>query len=224
VDALWQSSVLGGVQGQLPPLVPGNPVGRQRSNLIRQEQLLFESLKTHTRDDSVWDVLARWENLWDGCKEQYADLGKAAAEVVQNFIDQEKGLDSKIKASAGKDAVAKIVAAVAETIWWQIMDVMIETGTGFFEVAKGPVDRSFVKATVAGNTIIAFKDGNVADRAAIIGNRSGNNVLLTRSQEIGTLSKNVSGLRQANEQIADRLNPLVLRPIILRTRCDLCPA
>jgi len=41
---------------------------------------------------------------------------------------------------------------------------------------------------------------------------------------VSDLGSEVSQMRQAIDELNDMLNPLVLRPIILRTRCKLCPA
>jgi len=38
------------------------------------------------------------------------------------------------------------------------------------------------------------------------------------------LMNNVNTMRKSIEELAEMLNPLKLGPMILNTRCDLCPA
>ena len=79
---------------------------------------------------------------------------------------------------------------------------------------------------VGNSGFLVFNDKNLAEKATRLGNNVAKNLLLGENKDIieKSLKERVTVMKQANEELAEMLNPLVLRPIIFRTRCKLCPA
>ena len=50
------------------------------------------------------------------------------------------------------------------------------------------------------------------------------NLITEYKEEMIKLASSVSTMRKTINKLKEVLNPLILGPIILRTRCDLCPA
>ena len=87
---------------------------------------------------------------------------------------------------------------------------------------------SFIVAIrgVGNSVFLVFHDKNLAEKAARLGNNVARSLLLGENRAIieKSLKGSVTVMKRAIEELAEMLNPLVLRPIIFRTRCKLCPA
>jgi hypothetical protein len=228
LDGLWQANVLGELQDHSLREFSGSGAERERRSITRQHQMLFQSLQDHTRGELRWEVLKEWESAWDNCRHLYNELRKEATSVMRNFLNQEQGLENKIKNGSCKgDAITQIVETLLGTIWPRIRDDKLDPHRDVFEVIAGPGGSAHVAVAGVGNSnFLTFVDRDLAEKAARLGNRVAKNLLLGESKDLieKSLRGCISAMRRATEELADMLNPLVLRPIILRTRCELCPA
>lgn len=228
LDGLWQANILGQLQDHPLQELLGSGAERERRSITRQHQMLFQSLQDHTRGELRWEVLKEWESAWDNCRQLYVELRKEATSVIRNFLNQEQGLENKIKNGSGKgDAITQIVETLLGTIWPRIRDDKLNPHVNVFGVIPGPGGTAHVAVLGIGNSnFLTFIDKNLAEKAARLGNQVAKNLLLGESKDLieKSLRGNINAMRRATEELADMLNPLVLRPIILRTRCELCPA
>ena len=201
---------------------------RERRSITRQQRMLFEALQEHTRGELRWEALQEWEDAWDSCRQLYVKLGKEAVSVMQNFLSQEKGLENRIEnGSRDKDAMTHIVDRLLREIWSELREDRFDPQRDIFEVIARTDNKVYVAVAGLGNSnFLTFSDRDLAEKAARLGNHVARNLLLGRNGgNVGkSLQERISKMRQAMEELADMLNPLVLRPIILRTRCELCPA
>ena len=227
LEGLWQGDILGELPDRPRYELPGSGAERERRSITRRNQMLFQSLQEHTRGELRWEVLKEWESAWDNCRELYVKLGQEATAVTRNFLKQEKGLENEIKNGSGKgDAVTRIADTLLGGIWPGIRDDKLDPHRDVFEVIARPDGKADVARVGVGNSnFLTFVDKNPAEKAARLGNNVARNLLLGESRDlIESLRGHINTMRQGTEELADMLNPLVLRPIILRTRCQLCPA
>jgi len=196
----------------------------------RQNRMLFGALQVHTREDVRWDVLKQWQKTWDSTRDFYAQLQKSATEIVQNFFKQEPGLEEKTRNgylnSPSGNAVAQTANALLSIIWARLIKgVQMDQGDVFSAVKAE--DTFLVKTKgVANSNFLRLRDQSVTEKATQLGNNAFKTLVLGENKDLieKTLRGNVDSMKRAIEELADMLNPLVLRPLILRTRCDLCPA
>ena len=74
-------------------------------------------------------------------------------------------------------------------------------------------------------SVPAYVDKDLFEKIAVILGQVAEEFCAERKGDIiQTLIDDVSGVKKAIVELEEMLNPLVLRPLILRTRCDLCPA
>jgi len=226
LDRLWQSNILGDVEYyQLPQGSAGTD--RESRDISRQNRMLFESLREHTRGQVGWQALKEWENAWDNCRPLYARLQKEATKVVQNFLAQESDLEKRNRtANQGVDALTQIVDALLRAIWSGILEDTLDSERDLLEtIGRRGGDTDLTRTGVGNSTLLVFSDKNLAERTAHLGNQAAKNLLLGDNKSIiDSLKKDISAMRRATEALAEMLNPLVLRPVLLRTRCNLCPA
>lgn len=198
----------------------------------REKELLFESLKTHTRKEIRWeDILDnRWRKARDNCAEIIPKLRTKTSEVVNDFINQEReaNLLRDIKeASSEKDPVEWMAKAVLGAIWQDIVqDKLDQEGPRFETVSKSKETSHtvYLKPEHGGRVVVSFSGDNskkLAEKVTRICDRAYNNL---RTQHLTQhLPHEVREMEKATGELREMLNPVRLRPMILRTQCELCP-
>ena len=195
----------------------------------RENKMLFESLKVHTGDKVRWEALDAWKQARNDCVNTLAHLRQETAEIVNNFLKQETRTDlvRGLKEASGEDNPVECVAeAVLKAIWKALTQDKSNREPPSFETVpqgSGTTQETLVKS--AGNKFFTFGDTSLAAKVAQICTRTANNLYRgDKSHLIESLRNEVHTMKRAVGKLEESLNPLVLTPLILRTRCDLCPA
>jgi hypothetical protein len=203
----------------------------------RVKELLFESLKVHTREEIRWEEVLdnRWKEARNNCAKIVPELRRETSEVVKSFLNQEQEREmnflQKVKEGSREDDPAKrIVEVVLRKIWRAILgDRLEEEGHWFQTVSRrmGPpedwdiiVESSHEHEKVL--TFIGNTNESLAEKVTGICNLAANN--LGKGDMVRQLHDEVGTMEKATEELREMLNPVKLTPMILRTRCDLCPA
>ncbi len=196
----------------------------------REKELLFESLKVHTRGQVSWDILDnRWKQARDNCSKIVRRLPKETSEVVNNFLNQERQIDllRSLKQESREDNPVKQMAeAVLREIWRAILqDKLGEEKPWFQTVLRGKGTPQEINIKSESETVFTFfGDTNIglAKELTRICELAAKN--LCKGDTVHKLRDEVRNMKKASEELREMLNPIRLRPMILRTRCDLCPA
>jgi len=92
----------------------------------REKELLFESLKVHTRGEIQWeDILDnRWNKARDNCANIVLKLRKETSEVVNNLLKKETNFLYRIKEESleRSNAVEQMEKAMLSAIWQGILE------------------------------------------------------------------------------------------------------
>lgn len=198
--------------------------------LIRREnKMLFESLKVHTGDKVRWEALDAWKQARNGCVNTLAELRKETTQIVNNFLKLEAHTDLMhgIKGEIGEDnPVESMTERVVRAIWKALtQDNPSREPPSFKTVSQGSGATQETLVKSMGDKFFAFRDTSLAGKVAQICTRTANNLYLSdKSYLIESLRDEIHTMKRAVGKLEESLNPLVLTPLILRTRCDLCPA
>jgi hypothetical protein len=205
-------------------------VGGDTRSYRREKELLFESLKAHTREEVRWkDILdTRWNEARDNCAKIVPKLRKETSEVINNFLNQERETNflQRVKEESREDDPAKRIAEVMlREIWRAILRDKLHEETPWFQTVlrgKGIPQEINVKSKDE-MVLIFYGDTNMglAKGVTRICNLACNN--LCKGNTVRQLHDEVGKMEKASEELREMLNPVKLRPMILRTRCDLCP-
>ena len=199
----------------------------------REKELLFESLKIHTRENVQWkDILDnRWKMARDDCANIVPELRRDTKQVISNYLKQEQQISllQKIKEESREDDPAEhMVKGVLTNIWRLIfLDKLDKKDPWFQKVLqeKGTPQNTDIYVKSEDDTILRFigkTNINLADTVARICNRATDN--LRAGDIVPQLRLDIGIMKSASEELREALNPVKLQPILLRTRCDLCPA
>ena len=129
--------------------------------------------------------------------------------------------------SAERDAVDRVAEAVLRAIWTAIQEGSLDQDCLLVPTKLDGDERVLVTyfQYPYARAWLEFVDTSLVQHVVEVGNwaidnlREGDKSVLVRS-----LEKEVGRMKKATEELEEMLDPLLLRPIILRTRCDLCPA
>ncbi len=199
----------------------------------REKELLFESLKAHTCEEIRWKDV--WDNRWkkarNHCAEIVPKLRKETSEVVNNLLNQERETNfvQREKEERGADDTAKQMAEVVlGDIWRDIVQDKLEGEGPWFQTVPREGTARVIYVKGRDETVLLFaysvatSDKSLAEKVTYICNLAANN--LRRGEMAASLKYWVHEMEKAGDELREKLNPVKLRPMILRTRCDLCPA
>ncbi len=192
---------------------------------IRENELLFQSLQDHIRaEEGRWDSLERWKETRDNSTKVLDKLRKGTLAVVNNFLklERETNLLQRIREGSDKrNPIEQMAKAVISAIWQDILEDKL--GQNLVEMGLGS-GGSPCGVIVRYETFLIFNDTSLAEKVVHICNLAVNNVEKgEKSDMVKSLQNEVRIMKKANEELREILNPVKLTPLILRTRCNLCP-
>jgi len=199
----------------------------ERQRIVRQNQLLFKSLQEHTREKVRWEAFDDWKQSRDNCAKIVADLREESRQVVANYLKQVTGLLHKIKEQSGeKDADYRMAQAALEALWQGIVDEATDKGWPLIEVvSRGNRTAQIPSVSIGKQTVLTLTETDLAIKVAKICNQTTTTLRQGQKAEmVQELAREIRRMRRLTTELVERLDSLLLRPLILRTRCDLCPA
>ena len=225
LSRLWHCNIIGEPGAERTRVVRHE---RETRNIVRQNQLLFKSLRDHTREEIRWEALNQWERAWDNSINLLNELRKEASEVIGNILDQEPGLQKRIQEQSGeRHAADRLVDAVLWVIWWAIGEDKLDQDDFLVRTRSEGDGTTHVTyfEYVFSRVLFKFTDADLAEKVAKVCNWAVNNLRKgDKSYRVKSLQNEFCRMKKAIEELEEVFNPLLLRPIILRTRCHLCPA
>jgi hypothetical protein len=200
--------------------------------VIRMNELLFKSLRDHTERKVPWQVLNIWKEARNSCVENIMKMRKEISEVFTNILKQKSELKEKIdKVYRNSSVIEDIIGGVLINMWLngvigvnsQVTSMkgasLIRQGTAwviFHDKAPAETNIIFDREGPSDNELLA-KEVSGVSRWAI------ENLLKVKSDLIQNIKREVHMMQGTTSRLEEVLNPLVLRPIILNTQCDICP-
>ena len=189
--------------------------------------MLFKSLQDHTREKVQWEALEEWKQSRNNTVHYAKELRLKAIEVIRNNLNNCLGLEERIKTAIGdNDAIEKIADGVIEHIWRGILtgkpdQMHVVEGASLF--TEGQVWLQFYERD--SETRFYLNDVQLAKEVwsmccEVVTNLQEG----TESDLVQKLTDEVSQMQAITKELEESLDGLILRPLILHTRCDLCPA
>jgi hypothetical protein len=201
----------------------------------REKVLLFESLKAHTCDEVRLKALDEWKEARDKAVRFLGKLREEASETVNKFVHEERQtnlLSSICKEGGEDDPVKRMAEAVLREIWQAILRDRLDEEEPVFQTVLGhmppPQDIDIINVESRRErharvlVFIGITNRSLAEKVTDVCNLVYGN-LCTRDT-VQQLHCEVGEMTKASDELREMLNPVKLRPMILRTRCDLCPA
>ena len=223
LDRFWMRNI----QVELEPSPTSQPTSGERERVVRRNKMLFKSLQEHTREKVRWEALEDWKQARNNAVQYSKELRLEATEVIRNNLNNCLGLEKRIKTAIGaNDVTEKISDGVRETIWRGILtgkpdqmhvlkgSSVLTEGRVWLEFYEGDSDTRLNL-----NNVELAKEVLGMCRRAVTNLRQG-----IKSDLVRRLADEVRQMQDRTQELGESLEGLLLRPMILRTRCELCPA
>ena len=166
----------------------------------RQRKWMVESLRAHTLESVPWDKLKDWARQWDRCVEEY--------QICWSMIHLQPVCDTL--PDAEEQGINDLKDHLWSTLWINMR--MPEPKTSIEELSCDAANRW--------GRIVA-DDSRMAMIVAV----SARELQTIFASDHFLYALTAEGkLRQAATNLDERLDPLRLKAVLIRTRCDLCPA
>ena len=230
-EVMWQFLAKDIYQDQ-PSFGPRLGDQQRDKRVIRMNELLFKSLRDHTERKVPWQVLDIWKGARDSCIKDIEYMKKEIHVVFTNILNQESKLKEKLdKGYMNSSVTENIKKGILINIWLsgitgvnsQVTAMkgvsLTKKGTGwvvFHKNASAETNVTFDRESPSDNEWLARKVSDVSKWAI-------KNLLQGKEDLIEKVKKEVHKMQESTDRLEATLNPLVLRPIILNTRCDICP-
>jgi len=219
LSMLWQRDRLHEVD--FIPAIDPTERGKRRAAL--QNQLLFESLRSHTYGRVRWQALGEWEDAWNTSRENLIKLREEAHEALSNILDQKPKLTDRIvKGSGKKDAIERMVDGVLHVVWPSILTGKLDQK---FPLVRAMSRSDGMTQVIFGDSNLTlgliFTEGDLAEEVAEACKWAAKN--LDKGKMTSAVAKQVNVMKERIKELEEMLDPLRLRPLILGTQCELCP-
>jgi hypothetical protein len=211
-------------EGQREPS-PTSSVERER--VVWRSKMLLKSLRDHTRGKVRWEALEEWKQSRNNAVQYSKELRLKATEVIRNNLNNCLGLEKRIKTAIGdNDVIEKIADGVIENIWRGILtgnQEQIHVIKGASVTKEGQVWLEFYKSD--SETRLFLNDVKLAKEVLSVCRWADDNLRKgLKSDLVQMLTDEVCQMQAKTKELEESLDELRLRPMILLTRCDLCPA
>lgn len=213
ISNLWQTSIL--EESKSYALSQADRV-RQIRSTERLNLMIFKSLQSHTGEKLRWHALDEWKEAWDSCRELFNNLKLEGRRGVTNILNEETDLLQEIEQRSQKeDAIQQIARAMVHAIWESIVENKFDPSSPRVKVSYELIDR----------IVAIFTEKELIESLIALCDKALEKLLNEDTVSlVKKLYDEVHKVRKVIDELAENLNRLVLYPIILHTRCKLCPA
>jgi hypothetical protein len=198
---------------------------RQQRLTVRQNRKLFEALKNHTEEKVQWQKLDQWKDAWNDSVRTLAKLRTEAKEILTNLFDKQRQdvRDDIKKLKNAEEIKEQVLNGVIIVVWRGALARNPENAHNLIETREEGKDTTVLVLGDSGpKEWIKLADAKLAANVLDICQWAAEN--LGKSELAEHLKRSIWEMHLEAEELEDMLDPLVLRPLLLRTRCELCPA
>jgi hypothetical protein len=200
----------------------GEEITPKLRGIQHQNRLVFEALKEHTRGQIRWEALDEWQTSWDGCVDALNQIrGDIRLRINEKMASQ--GTTGSLASFFGEQAKPQIEEEIIGVIWRSLVDRNFNQIPGGSDALK--ISKRFAGYLVgenAGEPEIPLDLPDVIKSAVM--DILGPLVKDTKSIErIKRLDQGLKKMAMAYLELEEKLDPMELRPLLLSTRCRLCP-
>ncbi|MFC1924640.1 hypothetical protein ACFLXA_04680 [Chloroflexota bacterium] len=200
---------------------------REERRILRRNKKLYSSLREHTRDKLRWELLKDWTSAFDSYSINSGKLRAKVREVLDNLLNQHPDLKHRIEAIDREGhLISNVSIGVVESLWRAIM-----VGKPYKEnvcIKITPHGEGVTKLLFGKQTSITelmLPEEKLAEEIASVCRQA--TINLTLGKDAGLLEEignDITKMEEKAQQLEEMLDDLMLRSIILKTSCELCPA
>ena len=144
--------------------------------------------------------------------------------MLVNMMNQEPGLINRVKEKSGvSDPTKKITELTIPVIWEDCTNVSEAIDFPSLDVAIKPDPKTgHPSILLADNKVFVFSEDGLAEKVVRQWSNAVSNIYKL-SIELKETRKDIDTMNHAIKEMIRMLNPLIIKPTILKTECKRCP-
>ncbi len=191
--------------------------------VIRQSKILFQSLKAHTREKVDWEILDEWgnnRNIWISGK---TTLKKEVGEIINNLIQGDQ-FEKIIKDNIALLNTNELTEGVVDALIRSLLNRKVDEAEYLIQIIP---DERGVRLTFSGDSsgkLQRYENQELAGKVCDLTRQAIRNLQAGKDSVIIRMTNSLKVMRSKRSELEDMLEELRLIPLILSTKCDICPA
>lgn len=190
----------------------------------RQNRILLDSLKHHTRETLDWSILEQWAEARQSWQSGMEELETVAAGLITGAMSFPRYAHI-FPSYKNKEQVKQIAKGVAETAYYGLVSGKRAGASDLIIIRQLQKRYAVLFGGNVSVTELAVETDFLADGLS----RICRDIIkmLFDGQDTGivdSLYRSLDIMMSIHNDLEDKLDELRLTPIILKTRCDICPA
>ncbi len=218
--AIWEDEIKGSLGAYLQK---SRYDRKERTRLERRYEMLFGALKQHTVKGVPWTVLEEWKAAWDRYRNALQDLQEQISTVMEKRCKGESDLWEEITPDQSDMNTAEFIA---RGILKALLKAMVEDrpSVEVFNWENLSSQESDEKVRLKETNGLWILHIPTSDGIELVEETCQSVVdQIWESKPMKSLRKESKIIQEAADTLDEALDPLRLRPMILNSRCDLCP-
>ena len=226
ITDLWGADILGQIDLYRPLSI--NQL-RENEFIHRSNELLFKSLLDHAQESTVSKSLQEWGKAWDNSLFLFQKFRDETTEMIRNFLSQDKiNVEQVVDGTEKEDPISSIVEDILRSLWNKLLRDPEGAKESWvkLELRDRINDQYAVQTEIKldDNVVLKLMNKNVAVQLIRILEMSIANICKLHKETIlDPLHNNIIIMGKAIGNLDELLNPIRLRPMIIRSKCDMCP-
>ena len=194
-----------------------------RELVIRQNKILIQSLKVHTLEKVEWKTLDEWgkaRNIWI---ENATKLKKEAGEIISNLIHG-KQFGDIIEDNVDRKKISEIIEGIFDATTRGILNGKVDEAEDLVQIIP---DERGMRLTFSGDTdsnLQRYENQELAEEVFKLARQAITNLRAVKDSDIIQMTNSLKIMRNKKSELENMLEELRLIPLILSTKCDICPA
>ena len=186
----------------------------------RWNRMLFKALQDHTLDRIRWEALDKWKAGWNDCREAVQVLGNEIRLSLETSLGREPELKEKFDKAGGSEYVDKVSGVVLKLLWLALRAGRTGVAFRLSDIEQGST--VFIR-TEDGSPDVEIPWNGRESAPMLVGALDTIAVGLYSGDGVRRIADCLDRMKSSYEELGKTLDALVLGPIILGTRCRLCP-
>ena len=189
----------------------------------RRNELLDRSLREHTQGTIRWEAIEEWMESRDNCNRLLTELQVQFDEILRDTLGKIPGLEERFILTRGLgNPMERLADEMMKALWKAILVEDVNVATDLLsDKTISHRDREVTLVTIGEKNVLQLDEDGM-DRAFVDICRD----TIGKTWDTEVCREMVAGIRQIREigqELATVLEPLSLRPLVLKSRCFLCP-
>jgi hypothetical protein len=214
-----------------PEIVIRSMERQKGKRVFQMNEILFKSLRDHTKIKIQWQDLDEWKDARKSCLEDIENMKKEVDKVFTGILNKKSELKVKLDKGDLPSYIENIKKGILTNIWLSGVigpESQITSMKGVSQARKGTawvvfhkntpeeINVMFDRETPHENELLAKKVVEASIQTVKF-------LLSSQNDLIVKMKREIQKMHNSSDKLEAVLNPLVLRPIILNSQCDICP-